>query len=553
MKFATKLSLGCITLLSCALCAAGLILTGKSFSGSLETTRAAMQAQQAKEKYTLERCIFTAAETNTLFSTNTMVENYTLATAAQQYAEQTADANSGLALWVNGAYTLYSNLPTALPRAVQMQAVSNGADHWQLAHCAGHWYLLLSQPLDIPGVQADMLCSYDVTSVFATRNAQLRAWLAASTALLALGGAAAVLFSRLVTRPLTTLQSASEKIAAGQYTERTQVQTNDEIGVLSRSFDAMAAAVETKIGEMDETLQSQKDFIAAFTHEVKTPMTAMLGYADLMRAAPDDADLQRESANYIYHETRRLEELSRRLLALMGLDAADRLTPEPVSDRSLLNQVVRSLPQGSTPVPRIIACDCVVQVDRALWVDMLRNLTINAQRACKGIAGAAITLRCQQQGSTAVFTVADTGCGIPAADLPRVTEAFYMVDKSRSRADGGSGKSFQIGHILRYNRGKGGFCHASDFSCRRRTGYRHADTPHPDRRRLPLRGRDRQHQSRRSAGEKTVRPGAAGYYDAPNRRLRPAELYPPHRHTLHLHHGQGGGRGPRARPAQRGR
>lgn len=439
MKFATKLSLGCITLLSCALCAAGLILTGKSFSGSLETTRAAMQAQQAKEKYTLERCIFTAAETNTLFSTNTMVENYTLATAAQQYAEQTADANSGLALWVNGAYTLYSNLPTALPRAVQMQAVSNGADHWQLAHCAGHWYLLLSHPLDIPGVQADMLCSYDVTSVFATRNAQLRAWLAASTALLALGGAAAVFFSRLVTRPLTTLQSASEKIAAGQYTERTQVQTNDEIGVLSRSFDAMAAAVETKIGEMDETLQSQKDFIAAFTHEVKTPMTAMLGYADLMRAAPDDADLQRESANYIYHETRRLEELSRRLLALMGLDAADRLTPEPVSDRSLLNQVVRSLPQGSTPVPRIIACDCAVQVDRALWVDMLRNLTINAQRACKGIAGAAITLRCQQQGSTAVFTVADTGCGIPAADLPRVTEAFYMVDKSRSRADGGSG------------------------------------------------------------------------------------------------------------------
>ena len=148
MKFATKLSLGCITLLSCALCAAGLILTGKSFSGSLETTRAAMQAQQAKEKYTLERCIFTAAETNTLFSTNTMFENYTLATAAQQYAEQTADANSGLALWVNGAYTLYSNLPTALPRAVQMQAVSNGADDWQLAHCAGYWYLLLSQPLD---------------------------------------------------------------------------------------------------------------------------------------------------------------------------------------------------------------------------------------------------------------------------------------------------------------------------------------------------------------------------------------------------------------------
>ena len=70
---------------------------------------------------------------------------------------------------------------------------------------------------------------------------------------------------------------------------------------------------------------------------------------------------------------------------------------------------------------------------------MLRNLTLNAQRACQGIEGAAITLRCERRDGQAVFTVTDTGCGIPAADLPRVTEAFYMVDKSRSRAAGGSG------------------------------------------------------------------------------------------------------------------
>ena len=439
MKFATKLSLGCITLLSCALCAAGLILTGKSFSGNLETTRAALQAQQTKEKYALERTIFTEDEAASYASTQNQFENYVLASAAQQYAERTADANSGLALWIDGTYTLYSSLPAMLPRTVLQQAVTDGAGSYQLVQNSGQWYLLLAQPLNIPGVRADMLCSYDVTSVFTTRNAQLRAWLAASALLLVLGGTAAVLFSRIVTRPLTALQTASEKIAAGQYTERTQVQTNDEIGALSRSFDAMAAAVETKVDEMQTTLQSQKDFIAAFTHEVKTPMTAMLGYADLMRANPEDFALQRESANYIYHETRRLEELSRRLLALMGLDAADRLTQEPATGRSLLMQVVRSLPQGSTPVPRIIASDCAVCVDRALWVDMLRNLTINAQRACKGITGASITLRCTRQGNTAVFTVEDTGCGIPAADLPRVTEAFYMVDKSRSRADGGSG------------------------------------------------------------------------------------------------------------------
>ena len=392
MKFATKLSLGCIALLSCALGAAGLLLTGQSFSGSLTSTRTALQAQQDKEKYALERIIFQATD-------SAQFENYILASAAQQYAEQTADAGSSMALWLDGAYALYSGLPAALPRTALKQALTNGENAWQLTRAAGRWYLLLTQPLDLPGVRADMLCAYDVSAVFATRDAQLRAWLAASAALLVLGGGAAVLFSRRVTRPLTALQTASEKIADGEYTQRTQVKTDDEIGALSRSFDAMAAAVEGKINELSKTTQSQQDFIAAFTHEVKTPMTAMLGYADLMRARPDDTETQREAAGYIYHETQRLENLSRSLLALMGLDQAGALELVPCQDAGLLLQTVRSLPQGSTPVPRVISAGC----------------------------------------GQAVFTVTDTGCGIPAADLPRVTEAFYMVDKSRSRAEGGSG------------------------------------------------------------------------------------------------------------------
>lgn len=439
MKFATKLSVGCITLLSCALCAAGLILTGKSFSGSMASTREAMRIQQKKEKYALERSIMTNGNRKADACGTPQFENYILASSAQQYAEQTANENSGLSLWLDGQYALYSALPATLPRNVQIQAVAGGAESWQLAKTDGRWYLLLAQPLDIPGVQADILCSYDVTAVFTTRDEQLHAWLSASVLLLALGGAAAVLLSRRVTRPLTELRTASEKIADGEYDRRTQIQTNDEIGTLSRSFDRMAAAVEGKIDEMGAVMQSQQDFIAAFTHEVKTPMTSMLGYADLMRAKPDDVDLQRESANYIYHETQRLETLSRSLLALMGLDKANALQPEPIQDGTLFYQVVRSLPQGSTPVPRTIAAGITVCVDRSLWVDLLRNLVINAQRACKDIAGASITLQCKQVGQQAVFTVADTGCGIPAADLPRVTEAFYMVDKSRSRAEGGSG------------------------------------------------------------------------------------------------------------------
>ena len=201
----------------------------------------------------------------------------------------------------------------------------------------------------------------------------------------------------------------------------------------------MAQAVEDKIAAMDDTVQRQKDFIAAFTHEIKTPMTAMLGYADLMRAMPGDTELQQESAAYIYHETQRLELLSRRLLALLGLDAEDALQPEAVTDAELFALVLRSLPKDAQPLPTVQSCGCTVQVDPSLWSDLLRNLVLNAQKACRGKQGSAVFLRCCVQDGQAVFTVTDTGCGIPAKDLPRVTEAFYMVDKSRARAAGGSG------------------------------------------------------------------------------------------------------------------
>ncbi len=86
-----------------------------------------------------------------------------------------------------------------LPHTALKQALTDGENAWQLTRAAGRWYLLLTQPLDLPGVRADMLCAYDVSAVFATSDAQLRAWLAASTALLVLGGGASVLFSRRVT------------------------------------------------------------------------------------------------------------------------------------------------------------------------------------------------------------------------------------------------------------------------------------------------------------------------------------------------------------------
>ncbi len=440
MKFSTKLSLSFAALLAAALCAVGLAMVGRSFADSLASAERTFSTQQYTEKYTIESTILTQTGTSgtAVYTTSAM------SGAVQSFAEQTP--GSRMALYLDGRNSVYSNLPRGISRTRQLDALEAGTGESTLVHADGADWLLLTVPLNIPGVDAVLLSAYDVTSVFASRDAQLAAWFVAAVLVLAAGTAAAGAVSRSLTRPLTWLQSASSRIAAGDYTQRTQVETDDEIGALSHSFDEMAGAVESRVAALDQNVRQQKDFIAAFTHEIKTPMTSMLGYADLMRARPQSAETQREAAGYIFRETHRLEELSRKLLALMGLEnlsdgEKSAIEKTPVSDRALFARLERGLASAQQPEVPVSwqPGDCTVLADAALLDDLLRNLILNARRACAGKADGRVTVSCRAEGDTAVFAVQDNGCGIPKEDLPRVTEPFYMVDKSRARAGGGSG------------------------------------------------------------------------------------------------------------------
>ena len=215
--------------------------------------------------------------------------------------------------------------------------------------------------------------------------------------------------------------------------------TDDEIGALSTHFDAMAGAVQDRVEALDESLRREKEFVAAFTHELKTPMTTMMGYADWLRAGSAEAADVKEAADYIYHETHRLEEFSFKLLALLQLDHQQ---PErlPVPDRALFAAAQRSLGRldGGTPVDYRPG-GCTLCGDKSLLQDLLLNLVRNARTACREVPDGRVTVTCRAEDGKARLTVEDNGCGIPAKDLARLTEPFYMVDKSRSRRSGGSG------------------------------------------------------------------------------------------------------------------
>lgn len=195
-----------------------------------------------------------------------------------------------------------------------------------------------------------------------------------------------------------------------------------------------ALAAGWHYGKVQELNARQSRFVADLTHELKTPLTSMIGYADLLRSGMLDDARRRTAADAIYHESTRLESLSQQLLALQGLQK-NGIALQAVDVAAVFHDVARSLPNA--PLTLDAPAGVTVQADRVLLADLLRNLAVNALHA--STPGNPVRLICTDAGNGWRLAVIDTGCGIPAEAVPHLTEPFYRVDKARARADGGSG------------------------------------------------------------------------------------------------------------------
>ena len=278
-----------------------------------------------------------------------------------------------------------------------------------------------------------LVTAYDRTELYHGRRAALTRFLALEVVVLGAAALVTALLAARLTRPLAVLTEAGAQIAAGDYARRTALHTGDEIETLSRSFDAMADAVQEKIADLQADVQRREDFVGAFTHELKTPMTSIIGYADILATMQTDPAEQREAAAAIAHEGRRLEALSRKLLALLGLNEEGvELTAVPLP--ALWPRLHAACPDVSLRTPAAAPTVCG---DADLLLDLLCNLVQNAAKA--SAPGTPVLVLCAQAGDAVTLTVADRGCGIPPELIPRVTEPFFMVDKSRARRQGGSG------------------------------------------------------------------------------------------------------------------
>lgn len=253
-----------------------------------------------------------------------------------------------------------------------------------------------------------------------------------------------LLISRQVTGPIRAVQSASQRIADGHYTERVQLphltpEDADELEQLAVSFNQMAMHLE-----QTETLR--RELIGDVAHELRTPLTTIKGTVEALLdgVLPPEAETFQE----IYREADRMQRLVADLQELSRVEAgAYRLNLQPLSLSTLCATVSGRLAhqfaeKGVTVTVEIPENLPKIQVDEDRLNQVLTNLIGNALQYTP--RGGQVTIMARRQGDDIWVTVKDTGIGIPVDALSHLFDRFYRVDKSRSRAGGGSGIGLTI-------------------------------------------------------------------------------------------------------------
>jgi len=265
--------------------------------------------------------------------------------------------------------------------------------------------------------------------------------------ILLVSGLVLYIISLLVTRPIEKLTAVTDRFAGGDYSQRADVSTGDEIGVLSQHFNHLADSVEGHIDELGDMLRRRDQFVADFTHEIKTPMTSIIGYADTMRRMELSPEDRRMSLDYIYSEGRRLEKMSMKLFDLIYLkDHPIELVP--LSAKEIILDAGRSMRPLLEKKKQTLSTDIrddTIYGDGELLKTVLINLMDNARKA--SAEGARITVTgAPEDGSDQKYriTVKDTGIGMTEDEVKHITDEFFMADKSRSRKEGGAGLGMSL-------------------------------------------------------------------------------------------------------------
>ena len=429
MKFFYKIFLSMLLVLTVSLATIEYLTVSYSLEHALQREENTALSQHQMVKYSIQTVLLGVTDDYTKNNMEKIAKS----------AETPLGAKSGLFLagqdsQTGAGETVYYNSCRIDPSE---KALTEGSLFYEILQKDDSRYLQVRSSFSLENSSFVLVTEKNVEELFSDADTLRRRCEVFYWCILAAGSFLVLVLTFTLTKPLNRLQSTTRRFAAGEYGVRAVITSRDEVGELSRTFNYMAKTIENKMEELKDAARRQENFTANFAHELKTPMTSIIGYADTLYQKTLLPEEVHQLAGIIMNEGMRLEALSFKLMELVTLSRSDFQLEEARIDEVMADAVetIRPMAEKRTIHVQLTAEPAWVRLEYDLFKTLLLNLMDNALKSGTG--------RIDIQGSCEkdqyrIF-IRDYGRGIPKEDLQKITEAFYMVDKSRSRKEHGAG------------------------------------------------------------------------------------------------------------------
>ena len=300
-------------------------------------------------------------------------------------------------------------------------------------------YAFLEDEIVLGGERGRFILIEDFSDVYDRCNAQLQTLFLICGILSMVSAFVMLITSLIITLPIKKINEAVKIVANNHYAYRLPITGTDELNELSGNFNIMCEAIENNI-------KNYKFAIDNFVHEVKTPLTSIIGYAEIMQSYQCTDECRKEAINYILTQSRRLNCLVRKIMSFLIVESKQ-IEKEMIRLDDVVSMACISVKMQAEIEDIQIEYEnrpgVFMYGDRELLATLLVNLLDNAIKASKAHSRIIITTA-DKNGAVEMVSVQDFGIGIPEEELDKLTEPFYMVDKSRSRAQNGVGLGLSI-------------------------------------------------------------------------------------------------------------
>lgn len=442
MKFKFKVLIVNILLLSVALCLTGFFLVQNSFRNSLDNITKNAIAENNLAQSTIEYSLLD------LINTPKIDLQKELSDIGKRLETNLIPSETSLIIRYADEFVFdEENQSTLIPK-VLFKTPTPGSKYYVYSKEGNENYIYVASCNIINELPLYIITKKNLSDVFSMLNSQINFFRLISVIILFFGGLIMYFFSSLLTKPLERLNEVSDKMADGNYKVRAKVDSHDEIGQLAAKFNFMAMSVDNKVSDLEDELKRREQFVADFTHEIKTPMTSIIGYADTMRSMNLTKEEEITFLNYIYSSGKRLEVMSRKLFDLIYLNRNE-IERSPIHTATIAEDLA-SLTSPALSEKQITLSsnveDCIINVNKDLLLSALINFVDNSRKASK--EGDHIEFEGKASENGYVFTVRDYGIGMKEEYLDKICNEFFMIDKSRSRSEGSAGLGLSLAALI---------------------------------------------------------------------------------------------------------